>query len=1061
MRSAGSVRHLKPIIPSCVYRHAVASLGLLAFSIASVSWPQGYSHHVAADWNFAAKGSTLGWTPIVPLNSFGFQKGALTFTATSEAVIVFSSAITVPAEPMQLVEVVMSSNTAGPAKVFWAPSPSVKSSSTGFTGFQGGDENDFLMVGDGVFHHYYLPIATAPGSTIYRLRMDVPPNATVSIQSVDLANLAAPTGSGVDPDWKFTAAGDALGWIPYNGVVDMSVSGGSLHLQTFANTTLLGPNAEISNQLEWFSLFGKVSHATLERPWVQFNFVGKVDSTTETNAFIPVVADAVEHVYNQNVGGMGNWWSGVSQISLTVAENTSIAISQMQVSSDPQGPADLAVDSFGPATPLIRAGSPFQVSCHVWDRGAEEVEKLGVKLNLPADGSVRVIASPTVPASLTHGYPQTLTWTLKASRSGSFPIAVAATSQSGVAQAANTLLVNPAVQARASTYVPKPVPVKTNYDIGLYYFPGWSLYSHWDPIRSFPERMPALGYYAEGAPQVLDWQIKWAVEHGISFFAVDWYWFGSGQAAPPGEQPNNFLEAYSAAVYRSYIKFCIAYANDHAGDTAGSVDEFQKIAQAWIHEYFLRAGYYEIDKSPVVFVLNPSQLDLNLGGSAKVALDSARQLAKDAGYKGIYFVAGTDGNPAQVTQLEADGYDALSTYSYGAFGAFDPDQAPYSEMVTSYENFWDALTTAGALPYWTPTGTDWDPRPDQVPQYGGGYTFVRTGSTPALYQTMLQAAKDRIDAAKSPPIVMADAWNERGEGHWTEPSAGFGFGYLDAIRNVFAGTSPHTDLVPSDVGLPTVESQPSTSFWTFTSTSDLQPWQVSPGPPFFNWSVNLSNSQIKAGDWTFTSNGNADLIRQGFELSAQQYSAIAVTLSVSADAWVTLSWGADDEPGPSALRNAGFAAAAGPMQTYIVPVANLPGWRGNINLLRLNFSSPQDVNVGLQSIQFVPSSTTKAIATNQVQLEFRATAGSAAPAAQTLSVASATGSSMSWTATAQKLAWLRLSRVKGLAPFNVTVSVNPAGLAVGVYKAAIEISADGAGNSPLTVPVTLWVMPPP
>ena len=43
-------------------------------------------------------------------------------------------------------------------------------------------------------------------------------------------------------------------------------------------------------------------------------------------------------------------------------------------------------------------------------------------------------------------------------------------------------------------------------------------------LDAFPERTPLLGYYREGDPSVMDWQIKWVVEHGISFFAFDWYW---------------------------------------------------------------------------------------------------------------------------------------------------------------------------------------------------------------------------------------------------------------------------------------------------------------------------------------------------------------------------------------------------------------------------------------------------------------------------------------------------------------------------------------------------------
>lgn len=43
-------------------------------------------------------------------------------------------------------------------------------------------------------------------------------------------------------------------------------------------------------------------------------------------------------------------------------------------------------------------------------------------------------------------------------------------------------------------------------------------------LNTFSERTPLLGYYAEGHPTVMDRQITWAVEHGISFFVFDWYW---------------------------------------------------------------------------------------------------------------------------------------------------------------------------------------------------------------------------------------------------------------------------------------------------------------------------------------------------------------------------------------------------------------------------------------------------------------------------------------------------------------------------------------------------------
>jgi predicted CXXCH cytochrome family protein len=54
-------------------------------------------------------------------------------------------------------------------------------------------------------------------------------------------------------------------------------------------------------------------------------------------------------------------------------------------------------------------------------------------------------------------------------------------------------------------------------------------------------------------------------------------------------------------------------------------------------------------------------------------------------------------------------------------------------------------------------------------------------------------------------------------------------------------------------------------------------------------------------------------------------------------------------------------------------------------------------------------------------------------------------------------AWLSASPATGAAPATVTVSARPAGLAPGAYAGGLVISGAAAGNSPLTLPVTLQV----
>ena len=42
-------------------------------------------------------------------------------------------------------------------------------------------------------------------------------------------------------------------------------------------------------------------------------------------------------------------------------------------------------------------------------------------------------------------------------------------------------------------------------------------------VKRLPQRKPIRGYAHDGTPEVVDWQISWALEHGISFFIYDWY----------------------------------------------------------------------------------------------------------------------------------------------------------------------------------------------------------------------------------------------------------------------------------------------------------------------------------------------------------------------------------------------------------------------------------------------------------------------------------------------------------------------------------------------------------
>ena len=70
------------------------------------------------------------------------------------------------------------------------------------------------------------------------------------------------------------------------------------------------------------------------------------------------------------------------------------------------------------------------------------------------------------------------------------------------------------------------------------------------------------------------------------------------------------------------------------------------------------------------------------------------------------------------------------------------------------------------------------------------------------YRALARWAKDEFMPALPQDslgrrVLMLANWNEFGEGHFIMPSNLAGFGYIDALREVFTRGGPHADPVPS------------------------------------------------------------------------------------------------------------------------------------------------------------------------------------------------------------------------------------------------------------------------
>lgn len=121
-------------------------------------------------------------------------------------------------------------------------------------------------------------------------------------------------------------------------------------------------------------------------------------------------------------------------------------------------------------------------------------------------------------------------------------------------------------------YIPEPKPVSTPILVGAHHCPLWEADKPqmWDNVLKHPERTPSLGFYAQENPEVADWETKWAVEHGVSFFIYCWYRASQGEPVKM-----RFGSAIHDALFKSKfvdkMKFTIMWENQSRG-VAGTFD---------------------------------------------------------------------------------------------------------------------------------------------------------------------------------------------------------------------------------------------------------------------------------------------------------------------------------------------------------------------------------------------------------------------------------------------------------------------------------------------------------
>ena len=326
---------------------------------------------------------------------------------------------------------------------------------------------------------------------------------------------------------------------------------------------------------------------------------------------------------------------------------------------------------------------------------------------------------------------------------------------------------------------------KSIYKIGVYYFPGWKdnqiggAYAlPWNQIAAYPERTPLVGYYPEGDVSVAEQTIQQMHDYGISYVAYDWYWDGQKP------QLDHAIKAHFAATNKSLVKVSILWANHNS--IPRTQTEFTSMVNYWISNYFNQPEYFRIDNKPVVFIFSVNFLEAqanSFGSTTLTLLNQANNLAKAAGYTGIYFVGGAGADATAYTFAPQSGYNALSAYNYHFYQANVLSHS-YSELDQGYRNQWSWILSGSPLPYIIPMTAGWNKKP-----WGGSKDALHDNSvsTPQTFLQHLQAAKTMMNVYPSKTLKtgIICCWNEFGEGSYIQPTVKYGTQYLEQVKATF------------------------------------------------------------------------------------------------------------------------------------------------------------------------------------------------------------------------------------------------------------------------------------
>ena len=372
-------------------------------------------------------------------------------------------------------------------------------------------------------------------------------------------------------------------------------------------------------------------------------------------------------------------------------------------------------------------------------------------------------------------------------------------------------------------YVPKPNPATSDRIVAVHYYPAWKkgsagLHNGFDDLHDYPERTPLLGYYDEEDPISVDYEIKWALEHGINCFVYCWYRKKDNENKPVTADDlrcgHGLHEGLFRAKYQDMMNFAIMYENGGRWGATDKDDLISNLMPFWTENYFKRENYLKIDNRPVLFICGKPGFDSYFSSveEQREALDACREYLRREGFDGMLIGACIwDYNEVDQNlydDVEYRGYDFSFPYNAG----YAPSESLPSdgEIIDGQCSMLERRFAAAPMRHVPIASCFRDAAPRTTEAWNKlGFNFASETPyhlTPDGFREVIRRMKSMSDSlpegAFGKRIFMLDNWNEWDEGHYISPCHEYGFRYLQAVREELTARDNLPDYrMPHDIGV--------------------------------------------------------------------------------------------------------------------------------------------------------------------------------------------------------------------------------------------------------------------